>query len=309
MNRLVDRLAASRAFDATIVQMIRMTPYGLRVPGGCRIAFLADSYGLSMGRRAAVESGLRAAVTRLEAGRIARYEQEVAARYDRTWLVSREDLAGFPRSSWGRIDIVPNGFPEHLLELGVGRGPGARLLFVGHLGVPHNVDSAQILAREVLPAVRARRPDATLRLVGADPAAAVRALHAPPGVVVTGFVPDLATEFAAAHAFVAPLRFAAGVQNKIIESLAAGVPVVTSSIAAAGLGATADRDLLVAAGPGAMAERVLELLGAEDLRAGLGRRGREFASHGFRWSNILAALERAKSNAPVHHAIGQISGT
>ncbi len=309
MSRLVDGLAAACPFDATIVQMIRMTPYGLRVSSGRRIAFLADSYGLSMGRRAAVEHGVRAAVTRLEAGRIARYEQEMAQRYDRTWLVSPADLAGFPRASWPRIDIVPNGFPEELLQVGIEREPGARLLFVGHLGVPHNVDSAQVLAREVLPAVRARRPDATLRLVGADPAPAVRALHAPPGIVVTGFVPDLATEFAAAHAFVAPLRFAAGVQNKIIESLAAGVPVVTSSIAAAGLGATGERDLWVADDPGAMAERVLDLLGDEAARAALGRRGREFASHGFRWSNILAALERAKSNAPVQHAIGQISGT
>ncbi len=308
MNRLVDGLTASCAFDATIVQMIRMTPYGLRVPTGRRIAFLADSYGLSMGRRAAVESGVRSAITRLEAGRIARYEQGIAERYDRTWLVSPADLAGFPRTSWPRIDIVPNGFSEHLLQVGIEREPGARLLFVGHLGVPHNVDSARVLAREVLPAIRARRPDATLRLVGADPAPEVRALHAPPGVVVTGFVPDLAAEFALAHAFVAPLRFAAGVQNKIIESLAAGVPVVTSSIAADGLGATGGRDLLVADEPAAMAACVADLLADESGRAALGLRGREFAARGFRWSNILAALERADSMAPVVQPIDQISG-
>ncbi len=307
MNRLVDRLSASCPFDATIVQMIRMTPYGLRVPTGRRIAFLADSYGLAMGRRAAVEHGLRAAVTRLEASRIAPYEQDIAIRYDRTWLVSPADLAGFPRTSWPRIDIVPLGFPDRLLQCPIDREPGARLLFVGHLGVPHNVDSAQVLAREVLPAIRARRPDATLRLVGADPSPVVRALHAPPGVIVTGFVPDLAAEFAAAHAFVAPLRFASGAQNKIIESLAAGVPVITSSIAAAGLGATGERDLLIADDSAAIADRVVRLLADEGLRADLGRRGRAFASRGFRWSNILTALERAESEAPVVHSIGQSS--
>ena len=108
--------------------------------------------------------------------------------------------------------------------------------------------------------------------------------------------------------FVAPLRFAAGVQNKIIESLAAGVPVLTSSIAAAGLGAVGGRDLLVADEPATMAERAVDLLAKEESRAALGRRGREFASRGFRWANILEALERARADAPVVHAIGQKSG-
>lgn len=304
MARLVDRVAAAGAFDAVIVQMSRMAPYGLRVPGARRIAFLGDSYGLSMHRRAAVEGGVRRAVTRLEAGRIAAYEQGIAGRYDRTWLVSAADRKGFAPELWDRIDVVPNGLPEELLELPVERSSGAGLLFVGHLGVPHNVDSALVLARDVLPAVRARRPDATLRLVGADPAPAVRALHAPPGVVVTGFVPDLATEYGTAQVFVAPLRFAAGVQNKIIESMAAGLPVVTSTIAAEGLGAVAGRDLLLADDPARMVERVVTLLADAPARAELAARGRAFAQGRFRWTNILDALDRAMTGAPVAHQDG-----
>lgn len=297
MRKLVAELGGAEGFDAAIAMMARMAPYASLARARCRIAFLTDSLGVSLDRRAGFESGLRRRAVRLEAARIGAFERAVAHAFDRTWLVSAADRAGFPESDWPRIDIVPNGFPEELLALPLDRPAGARLLFVGHLGVSHNVDSARVLARDVLPRIRTHRPDATLRLVGADPAPAVRALHAPPLVEVTGFVSDLAAEYGSANLFLAPLRFAAGVQNKIIESLAAGLPVITSRIAAEGLGAP-DSALDVADDPETMAARALELLADDSARLEGAARGRAFVREHFAWDHLERALGRAVAGAP-----------
>jgi polysaccharide biosynthesis protein PslH len=291
------RSAEGAGFDVVLAQMIRMAPYGLLVPARFRVMLLVDSLGLALTRRAAHEPPWRRPLVLLERDRVARYEREMTARYDEAWLVSGEDRDALPAELHERIRIVPNGFPPEFLAVPLRRPGTDTLLFVGHLGVPHNVDSALTLARDVLPRVRATRPAARLRLVGAEPAPRVRALAAMPGVDVLGFVPDLAAEFAGADVFVAPLRFASGVQNKLLEAMAAGVPVVTSAFGARGLGLPADGgDLVVAAeGTAEFTRVVLDVLDDPGLADARAARARTWVREVFRWANARDAVAQIGS--------------
>jgi glycosyltransferase involved in cell wall biosynthesis len=158
-----------------------------------------------------------------------------------------------------------------------------RLIFVGHLRVFHNVDAARYLVGEILPLVRRQVPGCTVEIAGASPDPSVQALAETPGVSVPGFVEDLNQALNQASVFVAPLRFAAGVQNKVLEAMAAGRPVVTTGAIADGLGAVPGRDLLTGEDAPALAGEIVRLLGDAELQTALGQAGRQFVQEKYGW--------------------------
>ena len=135
-------------------------------------------------------------------------------------------------------------------------------------------------------------------LAGADPGPEVQVLAGEPGVTVTGFVPDLNDALNSATVFIAPLRFAAGVQNKALEAMAAGRPVVTTNIVNQGLGAQPGRDLLIADDAGTIANHTIALLNDAGLRVRIGQAGRQFIMSRFSWDVVaqrVHAIEKSVS--------------
>jgi glycosyltransferase involved in cell wall biosynthesis len=133
-------------------------------------------------------------------------------------------------------------------------------------------------------------PAARLALVGAEPAAQVTGLAGLPGVQVLGHVPDLNAALNDAAVFVAPLRFAAGIQNKVLEAMAAGLPVVTTSYVNNGLQAEDGRHLLIADDAEAFVAAVVRLLNDRAYRRRLGYAGREFVLSRYRWEEVAERL-------------------
>jgi sugar transferase (PEP-CTERM/EpsH1 system associated) len=180
--------------------------------------------------------GPRGWVYRREARVLGRFEA-VAARRARVSLVTteRERDALLALAPAVRVDVIQNG-----VDLAAFRAPGPpaatpSVVFCGVMNYAPNEAGALWLAREVWPLVLRERPDARLAVVGASPTAAVLALAALPGVTVTGSVPDVRPYLWAAAVAVAPLMTARGVQNKVLEAVAAGLPCVATGVVAAGL--------------------------------------------------------------------------
>jgi glycosyltransferase involved in cell wall biosynthesis len=144
---------------------------------------------------------------------------------------------------------------------------------------------------QVLPLLKARRPDVKLRIVGAEPSAQVRRLAEIDGVTVTGSVDDVRPHIARAALTVAPLRIARGTQNKILEAMAMGVPVVCSSVAAGGVDAVPDEHLLTADSPAEQCAAILRILDdqAERDRLSAAGRARVLTSHS--WPNSMKRLD------------------
>ena len=137
---------------------------------------------------------------------------------------------------------------------------GARLLFVGNLTYEPNIDAATVLVDEILPAVRQRRPDATLELVGPSVRGVLDRLAGGPGVQVAGFVADLSSSYPRATVVVIPLRHGGGTRIKVLEAFACGRPVVATSAAVAGLDVRDGEDVVIAETPPALAAAVVALL-------------------------------------------------
>lgn len=166
--------------------------------------------------------------------------------------------------------------------------PTADLLFVGNFGHAPNVDAVRFLADDVLP--RLGRP-ALLRVIGRDVPPSVEAMARPGAVEVLGAVDDVRPHLAAARIVVAPVRFGTGMRGKVLEALAMGRPLVTTSIGAEGLGAVSGEHLFVADDAGRFAADCRRVLDEPALGARIGAAGRALVAARFDWDRIADAHE------------------
>jgi hypothetical protein len=144
----------------------------------------------------------------------------------------------------------------------------------------------------VLPLIRARRPETELLIVGADPSRAVKKLGDLPGITVTGSVADVRPYLRSSALMVAPLNIARGTQNKILEAMASGVPVVASRVAAGGVDALANEHFLVASTPQEYAQAVLQILDHPAQRQRLGAAGCDRMQSHHAWHRSMQRLDR-----------------
>src|SRR5262249_9416367 len=154
---------------------------------------------------------------------------------------------------------------------------------------------------KILPLIREKVPQVEFRIVGSNPAQKVQELARIPKVVVTGHVPDVRDYVLDATVSVAPLRIARGTQNKILESMAMGIPVVATPQAAKGVQAVAGRDLMVAESPEEFAESVTELLRNTTLRGRLAQAGRNQVERTHLWHETLNILDATLSSGFALH--------
>jgi hypothetical protein len=174
------------------------------------------------------------------------------------------------------------------------------IAFTGVMNYAPNEDAAIYLIDKILPAVKRSIPNVEVLIVGRDPSPALQQrARQYPEVTVTGFVDDVRPYLEAASVFVAPLRYGSGIQNKVLEAMAMEVPVITTSLAAAGLqvdgaggpGRAFEPPVIVADGEEQFARRLVALLGQKEERARLAAEGRRFVENHFVWSRSAEKLE------------------
>ena len=207
-------------------------------------------------------------------------------RFRRLLVCKDEDRRIFAPGLRRKVSVVPNGVSALTPCDPADERPG-ELLFVGSLEYWPNADAVTWFVRDVLPRIRARHPGARFVAVGARPGEAVRALHNGTDVVVAGSVPDLEPYYRQAALVVVPMRLGGGTRIKVLEALAHGKALATTSVGAEGLSLTPGEALIVADGPEAFADACVRLLGDAAARARLGEHGREQVLERYEWDALL----------------------
>lgn len=231
---------------------------------------------------------------RWEGRRVAAAEARQVQRFDRVTTATASEaalLAGF--ADPGRVDWFANGVDlDYFAPQRETTYDPNLIVFVGRMDYFPNEQCMVEFCASVWPRLRRANRALQLKIVGAAPTPRVKALAAIEGVTVTGAVPDVRPHVRGAALTVAPLQIARGTQNKILESLALGVPVLTSSTAAAGVDARPGHDLLVTAGADQLAEAILQVTGDAALRARLSEAGRAQMEARYAWPQALQRLDR-----------------
>jgi sugar transferase (PEP-CTERM/EpsH1 system associated) len=299
MARLMREVLSRRAFDIVQAESVHMAQYCLGLPHRT-ILDLHNIESLLMKRYARQERHpLKRAYAEITWRKLATYEREICRMFGHCVTCSEEERRLLHvRSGVEHVSIVPNGVDLEAIEMdewplcnGDDSDGGSRLVFVGRMDYHANVDGVRWFCREVLPRVRAHRPDVVFQIVGAYPAPAVARLADPGRVEVTGFVADVRPYLKKATAVVVPLRIGGGTRLKILEGLAMGKPVLSTGVGAEGIAAVPGRDLLIADHPHEFAEQIFRLLDDADLRRHLGSSGRRLAVARYNWDTVVESLE------------------
>jgi glycosyltransferase involved in cell wall biosynthesis len=219
------------------------------------------------------------------------FERRAAARFDAVITTTAADAAALAGID---VLVVPNGTVVDPASLSPVPAP-PRLVFTGALYTNPNVDGAVWFCREILPLVRNAVPAAVVEIVGARPTAVVAALATLRGVTVHADVDDISPYLQAARVAVVPIRVGSGSRLKALEALAAGRPVVGTSIGLEGLDLQAGREVLVADDAAAFAAAVVRLLRDDHLASSLAVAGR-LAAERFAWPAISEAFARSIVN-------------
>jgi glycosyltransferase involved in cell wall biosynthesis len=190
------------------------------------------------------------------------------------------------------LSLLPNGVDLETFSSPAPPSPEpGRIIFTGNLSYFPNVDAACFLVREILPKIQKDVPTVKVYIVGQNPSSKVRAL-AGRDVIVTGYVDDIRAEYLKSSVAVSPVRFGAGTLNKVLEPLALGVPVVTTSIGLEGLCLEPGNDLLVADTAEKFAGAVTRLLTNDGDRMSMAARASEKVRARFSWEKIARDLEQ-----------------
>lgn len=289
----LDKMLAQHKYDAVHVQHLRMSPYLAQRKDVPRILDLPDAFSLYWERRKLVKRGLLTTIfENIEQQRVLKYER-VLEEYNMALTCSAEDLAYLEKThQTGNLRLLPNGvdletFSFHQHDY----SHNSTILFTGNMDYAPNVDAVIYFTQTILPLIRAKIPGVRFIIAGQRPVKKVAEL-ANDHIVVTGFVKDLADMYNSASVVVAPLRFGAGTQNKVLEAMAMGVPVVCSHIGFGGLGIKSGEGAIMQTDPAAFAQSVIDILSSQEMRNRVGQEGVRVIKTNFDWDIIAARLEQ-----------------
>ena len=228
----------------------------------------------------------------LEGVKLRREEQRLARCFDICTTTTRAEWDTLQSYHCATdTDWFPNGVDTDYFSPDDGRYDPDLICFVGRMDYYPNQEAMFGFCADVLPLLRKHRPELRLQIIGADPPPAVRRLAQLPNVTVTGSVPDVRPYLRKSALMVAPLNIARGTQNKLLESMSAGVPVVTSSLAAAGVDAVPGEHMLVATSPEEYCAAILRVLNDPAERARLAQAGRARMQSHHNWAASMRKLD------------------
>jgi polysaccharide biosynthesis protein PslH len=300
MERALGHLLSEQDFDIVQLESIHLMNYLPTIlRADKRAAVVCDWHNVEselMQRYSEREPGrLRRAYAGRTARLMSKFEKRALREFDAHIVVSQRDAERLrDLNSEARIFVIENGVDTAFYsDLEVqDESLAHRIVFVGSMDYHANIDGAANFAREVWPRLRERQTKLVFTIVGKDPAPEVRRLAQLPGVEVTGTVDDVRPFYREAIAAVVPLNVGGGSRLKILEAMAAGVPVVSTTLGAEGLEVRHDENILIADTNEELAKAITSVIENEAQRHHLIAAGHSLVSRRYDWSSLGASLSR-----------------
>jgi len=285
----IHRLIRDYKPDHIFCQLIRVAEYVREIPIPKTLDY-QDVFSKGIERRLATAPFYLKPFLNIEYRRLLRYENEVFGLFDNKMIISLPDRDLIPHPDRGQIAVVANGVDTEFFSP-VEREKEFDLVFTGNMGYSPNIRSAEYLVNDILPEVLPHKPGLRLLIAGANPHLRVLALKSAQ-VSVSGWVPDIRECYACARIFIAPMQIGTGLQNKLLEAMAMGIPCITSPLAFQALNASDGVNILVAGTPKEYASHIRMLLDHPEKGKEIARNGLDFVHGNYSWAVETGKIDR-----------------
>lgn len=296
MERTLRKTLSEEPFDFIVLEGIWLSVYWpVLIKSNARLVLnLYDlEAGLLQRRADTLPFGLRKLIFMNGAHRMRKLEQTLPSEADLVWTVSEvERQTLLMHNPDLPVFLAPGGVDCDALRPLPPKPESKEILFVGSMQYGPNVDGIRWFVKKIMPLILAECPDAVLRVIGRKPDRRVTELHQPPSVIIEGEVEEVRPFYETCRLCVVPLRSGGGTRLKILEALALGRPVVSTSIGAEGIDIQNGRDILIADTPADMAHSIIGLLHQTELADRIARNGRHLAEERYNWKNISDIMYR-----------------
>lgn len=284
------------SFDVVVAYSSSMARYAYRVPAHRRVLDLCDLDSQKWLDYADDSSGPMRWLYRLEGKRLERKEQWWSYISDATIVITQAEANDLNKYvSMGKLHIITNGVDmPNTLQTPIYPPSNSAPMTIGFVGVMDykpNVDAVQWFVNHCWTELREAYPRCEFRIVGRNPSKKVQKLNDVPGVTVVGEVKNVTDELRKFNVSIAPMRIARGLQNKVLEAMAAGVPVVLSSKAAKGINGCHDHTYMVADTPDQIIRNISRLFSNPSLHQRISITAKRFVSLHHNWKEILRKFE------------------
>lgn len=294
MSRLAECLHLQSPFDIAIAGTVVMSPYVRDLCGVVRVLEEHNSHTRWMhDRYQTAQTPLHRLRCWASWKKSARFESRLFRWFDLVTMVSEPDAAtarSLTANGQPPVEVFPNGVDCETFRPGLVESQPDTLVFGGSLTYVPNYEGVRFFLERIYPLIRKQCPGVRLRITGSVEGVNLDVLPLNESVTVTGFVEDVRTEVAGAAVAVVPLRSGGGTRLKVLEAMALGTPVVSTSKGVEGLDVVPDRDLFVADDPAAFAQATVRLLGDPPLRARICRSARNLVERQYDWAQIGGAF-------------------
>ncbi len=292
LRKAIAELAAKEHYDSIVCDFLTSAP---NMPDLAQCVLFQHNVETTIWQRHAERAGsaVRRMFFGLQARRMEAYERKVCQESKFVIAVSEVDARRMRKMfAIEQVKAVPTGVDLDYFRAPADVPPTCDLLFSGSMDWLPNVDAMEHFLLEMLPLIRKERPGTTVTIAGRSPDARVRkAAEGLDGVTVTGSVPDMRPYLWGARVSIVPIRIGGGTRLKIYECMAAGLPVVSTTVGAEGLAYTAGEDMLIGDTPAEFAAACLRLLRGEDERRHVAAAALHLVESRFSWAAVTKDFE------------------
>ena len=278
--------------DLTLIQLARMAEYARAVEGKKMIDY-QDAFSKGLERRKEHNPWFMRRILHFEYERLKSYESRIFNQFDVAAIISKQDAELIHHEKNSDLVILPNGVDTDYYKPEP-RAKTLDLLFTGNMGYEPNVNCVKYVVQDVLPLLDKEFPHLQFVAAGKDPAAELKRLKSR-HLQLTGWVDDLRNYYQQARIFVAPMQIGVGMQNKILEAMSMGLPVITTKLANNAIGAVHGKEVWLADTPEKVAEAIAYLLNNTELALSIGQNARNLMVNEFSWHKQNQRLNRLVS--------------
>ncbi|MFN3917881.1 MAG: glycosyltransferase [Flavobacteriales bacterium] len=289
-KRKLRRLINSAKPDHIFVQMIRTSELVKNEHQIAKTLDFMDALSKGAERRIKEEKGLKKLFWKIEWQRLIGYENLMFDYFDNKLIISEQDRDLIYHQERKKIHILPNGVDTSYYSP-IKKNAEYELVFVGNLSYLPNIQAAQIIAKEILPSLNATGIKTKLLISGASPSSEIKILEGGQ-ITVSGWINDIRTAYSSGKIFVAPMQIGTGMQNKLLEAMSMGIPVITTPLAWKAIGGEHRRELLIANDTAEFVKGITELLSDKNLYSQISENARNYVFKNYSWEKEVNKLNR-----------------